>query len=143
MADKDNWLNDARSRLAKVELRPRRLGSIAAKVHALQPEIQAARDAGKTWSQVAAAISDGGPLNADTVRVALARSSKAVDSATPVTRRDSRAAALSTPTPKPVEIPNNMTAKEDGISDMFGPMFDARDTRGRGRQNSSVEENGS
>ena len=128
MTEKSEWLDEARARLAKPERRPRRPNSIAAKVAALLPEIQAARIAGKTWNQIAAAVSDGQPLNADAVRVAFARSCE-----TPASTRSPRTnvRADSAPAFKPSRPPNESIAEEDSILDMFGPMLDARDTRGR------------
>ncbi len=175
MADNDEWLNGAKARLATKEPRRRRPNSVAAKVEALRPDIQAARAAGKGWLQIAANISDGEPLNADAVRVAFSRSNKdaVVSQATSPTasRITSRSVSESEPEPKPkpkpinpacepasikptpgpttasstselipIEVPNKPNSEEDTFLEMFGPMFDARDTRGRDRQDGSSEE---
>lgn len=130
MTDNDEWLNDARSRLAKAEPRRSRTGSTAAKVAALLPELQAARAAGKTWAQIAAAISDGGQLRADTVRITFARVKVTAAPSQPMPR----ATAAMPPKLKPNRNRSTPVKDEDGFSDMFGPMFDARDTLGRQRQ---------
>lgn len=135
MTEKSEWLDEARTRLAKAEPRQRRPNTIAAKVAALLPEIQAARVAGKTWTQIAVAISDGVPLNADAIRVAFARSCKTPASA-PARRKNARAVSASDA--EPATTSNKSVVTEDSFPDMFGPMFDARDTRGR--ESSSNEE---
>jgi hypothetical protein len=161
MADNDEWLNDARARLARKEPRQRRPGSIAARVEALRPDIQAARDAGKGWLQIAANISDGEALNADAVRVAFSRSEKAcrgtASRVAPPSTTERKSAdpasepmptepmpepkpGVSTSEPDPIEVSNKPNMEDDTFLNMFGPMFDARDTRGRGREDGSSEE---
>jgi hypothetical protein len=137
MTGTSEWLSEARARLAKAEPRRPRPNTIAARVEALLPEIQAARAAGKTWSQIAAAMSDGEPLNADAVRVAFARSCKTPASTTS-RRTNARTAPASVS--EPTKTPNKRIIEEDSFPDMFAPMFDARDTRGRNHSSGSNEE---
>ena len=58
MSHDKSWESKARTRLAAKALRQPRPGSAMSAVNALFPEIQAARAAGKTWSEVAADLSD-------------------------------------------------------------------------------------
>jgi hypothetical protein len=166
MADNTQWLADAKARLAISQGSRRRKGSIAAKVEALRPEIEAARAAGKTWKQIARDISDGEELNEDAVRIAFNRGGKA-RSTTPAST--SGGASKQTAASKPVDVSQPIKASEPSggpvgtskqvdaaklvgtpappsagdealIRDMFAPMYDARDTRGRGAGQTSVEE---
>lgn len=130
MTDNSEWLNDARDRLAKLEPPARRPNSIAAKVDVLRSDIQAARASGKSWSQIATAIGGGMPLNADAVRVAFVRSNAKAERPAPA-KATSRVASATPRTPKPTLVSDKTPAGGESFRDMFGPMFDARDTIGR------------
>lgn len=164
MADDTQWLADAKARLAAPHASKRRKGSIAEKVEALRPEIEAARAAGKTWKRIAIDVSFGEELNADAVRIAFARSQGDKMSAVWVNEHGSEPAAppetidaskLVDPTgsvhsaesvdpvyaSKSADDPIQTTLPDEGLlGDMFAPMFDARDTRGRGCDEAPSEE---
>lgn len=163
MVDNTQWLADAKARLAVSQGSRRRTGSIAAKVEALRPEIEAARAAGKTWKQIALDISDDGEeLNEDAVRVAFNRIKKAQGvPAAPAADGSTKRAAARKPTDTPNAVdtsppiatseasevsesedkPTESSQPADGVfADMFAPLLDARDTRGRGSDRASIEE---
>ncbi|MEA1015327.1 hypothetical protein [Sphingosinicella sp. LY1275] len=130
MTDRSEYLNEARSRLAKPAAGRRRPDSLAARVEALKPEIQKARIAGKTWSEIAADIADGQTLNADVVRVAFARCG-------PATR--SKARSRSKLRPKLASARNPPTTTERGRDDepvqqVFDPLYDVLDNQRAARE---------
>lgn len=151
MDDNTEWLADAKNRLAAPQASKRRKGSIAGKVEALRPEIEAARKARKNWKQIAADISGGEELNADAVRIALGRIQKLEPFADPVNVDESKQPALadtidnsslinSVDAPKPADGSSETPLPDEGLfGEMFAPMFDARDTRGRGCDEASNE----
>lgn len=162
MVDNTKWLADAKTRLAITQGTRRRAGSIAAKVEALRFEIEAARAAGKTWKQIALDISDSEELNADAVRIAYDRGSKAQRAlAAPVKASAENPAAARKPTgtpnvtdgPQPANIsepvemsksvdkPAEASLPDEGLlAGMWAPLLDARDTRGRSSGQTSTEE---
>lgn len=138
MADED-WIKDAKAKLAAARPDTRRAGTVAARVEALQPEIAAARAAGKTWEQIAADLTAGAPLNTDAVRIAYVRAAKKPGRAPSYVATEPSAAAESGP--QMPSVPKRAkTAATPDFFDAFAPMIDARDARGRG--GASSEETG-
>lgn len=137
MSDNNTWLANAKSLLANSEKRRHRIGSVAERVAALLPEIEAARANGKTWRQIAIDLSDGELLNADAVRIAFDRCGKPKRVITPAPRNGTAKSARPT---KPNRAALSSAADEPVIADMFAPMFDARDTRGRNTERDSERE---
>lgn len=126
MVDRNKWMADAKARLAIQQEHTHRVNSVAERVAALRPEIEAARAAGKGWRQIASDLCGSGEVQPDTVRIAFARGGKVKCAAAPVSREvkaKATGAAAKAPSKRPVD--DSLT------EDMFAPMFDARDTRGR------------
>ncbi|WP_126665599.1 hypothetical protein [Croceibacterium ferulae] len=131
MTEDDEYMKSVRARLAAAKERKHRLGSTAAKVAVLLPEVQAARAAGKTWEEIGHDLRDsaGQAPDPNTVRIAFRRASEPMGTAKRQTKKRTR--TTSRPKPEPVNPLSEPTASMDDCADMFGPMFDARDTQGR------------
>lgn len=137
MIDTNKWIAEAKDRLAISE-RTHRPGSAVDKVAALLPEIQAARAAGKTWRQIAVDLSDGDELNTDAVRVAFGRCHRHKQPS-PSNRKKQPSRSRDNKNSVPTKIEQSV-ADNGFISDMFAPMFDARDTDGRRRNQGAGQE---
>jgi len=127
--DDEEWINEAKERLAKPSLPPRRAGSIAARVETLIPEIAAARAGGKTWAQIADDLSSDAALNIDSVRIGYGRATARMKQTPSVRNRATPQRKVAAASASPSDV---LPVGPDLFEDMFAPMLDARDMLGRG-----------
>jgi hypothetical protein len=142
MTEEEEWAELAKARLARPRARRTRSGSVASQVQTLWHDVAAARAAGKTWDEIAVDLAGQKSINANTVRIAFNRHGHKLVACAPAAKSRAKRPHVTVSQPK---APGDATvaAESPMFADMFAPLLDARDTKGRQTLPTSTEETSS